>query len=239
MKSSKAIVDSYLKQHDWRVKENSNSPFSFGGMNKYIGGEVSKDYWLRNVYGATERGEEISQAYVKNYLHIHDLGGLSLYCCGYSLREVLMKGVRGIPNIPTSAPARHFFSALNQIANLTTIFQNEILGAVAFNSFDTLLAPFIKVDQLSYKDVKQYMQNFIFSINSNSRAGAEPAFSNLTFDLTPPADIIDDYAIVGGELVSFTYRACQREMDMINKAFFEIMLEGDAEHKLFSYPINW
>lgn len=109
--------------------------------------------------------------------------------------------------------------------------------AVAFNSFDTLLAPFIKVDQLSYKDVKQYMQNFIFSINSNSRAGAEPAFSNLTFDLTPPADIIDDYAIVGGELVSFTYRSCQREMDMINKAFFEIMLEGDAEHKLFSYPI--
>ena len=232
MKNSKSIVEEYLKKEDWRVNENSNSPFSFGGLNKYITAEVSKDYWLRNVYT-----EDIAQAYVDGHIHLHDLGGLSLYCCGFSLREILLKGVRGVPNIPTSAPAKHFDSVLNQIANLTTIYQNEIMGAVAFNSFDTLLAPFIKVDKLTYKEVKQSMQNYVFSINSNSRAGAEPAFSNVTFDLTPPKDLLDDYAIIGGEFVSFTYRSCQQEMDMLNKAFFEVMLEGDSQGKLFAYPI--
>lgn len=232
MKSSKTIVEEYLKKSDWRVKENSNSPYCYGGLNKYIDSEVCKDYWLREVYP-----EKIAKAYVGGYIHIHDLGGLTLYCCGYSLRDVLMKGVRGVQNIPTSAPAKHFDSALNQIANLTTIFQNEIMGAIAFNSFDTLLAPFIKQDKLSYAEVKQSIQNYIFSINSNSRAGAEPAFSNVTFDLTPPEDMIDEYAIIGGELVSFTYGSCQMEMDMLNKAFFETMIEGDANGKLFSYPI--
>lgn len=232
MKSSKSIVEGYIKNEDWRVKENSNSPFSFGGLNKYITAEVSKDYWLRDVYD-----EDIAQAYVSGHIHIHDLGGLSLYCCGYSLKDVLIKGVRGVPNIPTSGPAKHFDSVLNQIANLTTIFQNEILGAVAFNSFDTLLAPFIKVDKLSFDEVKQSMQNYIFSINSNSRAGAEPAFSNLTFDLTPPKDMAEEYAIVGGKLCDFKYKDCQNEMDMLNRAFYEVMLEGDYEGKLFAYPI--
>jgi len=232
MKSSKSIVEDYLKQDDWRVKENSNNPFSYGGMNKYINGEVCKDYWLREIYN-----EDIAQAYVQNYIHIHDLGGLTLYCCGYSLRDILTKGVVGVDNIPTSSPAKHFDSALNQISNLLTVFQNEIMGAVALNSFDTLLAPFIKNDRLDYDAVKQSMQNFIFSINSNSRMGAEPAFSNITFDLTPPSDLIDDYVLIGGELQSFTYRSCQREMDMLNKAFFETMLEGDAAGKLFAYPI--
>ncbi len=232
MKSSKSIVEDYLKKGDWRVNENSNSPFSFGGLNKYITAEVSKDYWLRNVYT-----EDIAQAYVDGHIHIHDLGGLSLYCCGFSLKDVLLKGVCGVPNIPTSSPAKHFDSVLNQLANLITVFQNEIMGAVAFNSFDTLLAPFIKYDHLTYNEVKQCMQNFIYSINSNSRAGAEPAFSNLTFDLTPPEDLLDDYVIIGGELESFTYGACQKEMDMLNKAFFEIMLNGDASGKLFAYPI--
>lgn len=232
MKSSKNIVEEYLKKVDWRVKENSNAPFSFGAMNKYITAEVSKDYWLREVYT-----EEIAEAYVNGKIHLHDLGGLSLYCCGYSLREILEKGVRGIPNIPVSKPAKHFDSILNQLANLTTIFQNEIMGAVAFNGFDTLLAPFIKADKLTYNQVKQSMQNYIFSINSNSRAGAEPAFSNLTFDLTPPEDMLDEYAIIGGEEVSFTYGSCQQEMDMINRAFFEIMYNGDGEGKLFAYPI--
>lgn len=232
MKSSKAIVDAYLKKSDWRTKENSNSPFSFGAMNKYITAEVSKDYWLHEVYP-----EYIAQAYVDGHMHIHDLGGLSLYCCGYSLKDILYKGVRGISNIPVSAPAKHFDSVLNQCANLVTIFQNEIMGAVAFNSFDTLLAPFIKVDKLGYEEVKQAMQNFIFSVNSNSRGGAEPAFFNLTFDLTPPADMVDEYAVVGGDLVSFTYGSCQQEMDLLNRVFFEIMLEGDASGKLFSYPI--
>ena len=232
MKSSKTIVEEYLKKNDWRVKENSNSPFSFGALNKYITSEVSKDYWLHNVYTP-----EIAEAYVDGHIHIHDLGCLSLYCCGYSLKTILMKGVRGIPNIPSSAPAKHFDSVLNQIANLTTIFQNEIAGAVAFNSFDTLLAPFIRVDNLSYKEVLQSMQNYVFSINSNSRAGAEPAFSNLTFDLTPPKDMKDDPAIVGGEFMDFTYGDCQKEMDMLNRAFFEVMLNGDSQGKLFAYPI--
>lgn len=233
MKNSKTIVESYLKKEDWRVKENSNSPFTVGGMNKYIDGEVCKDYWLRYVYP-----EYISQAYVKGYIHIHDLGGLTSYCSGYSLREILLKGVRGVSNIPTSSPAKHFDSALNQIANLLTIFQNEIMGAVALNSFDTLLAPFVRADKLTYEEVKQNMQNFIYSINSNSRMGAEPAFTNLTFDITPSADIIDDNVIIGGKFDdTMTYRDFQEEMNMINRAFFEIMLHGDSVGKLFSYPI--
>jgi len=232
MKSSKTMINPYLKNQDWRVKENSNSPYSYGGLCKYITSEASKDYWLREVYT-----EDIAQAYVSGHMHIHDLGGLTLYCCGYSLRDILLKGVKGVPNIPTSSPAKHFDSVLNQVSNLMTVFQNEIMGAVALNSFDTLLAPFIKNDRLDYKGVKQSMQNFIFSINSNSRMGAEPAFTNLTFDLTPPNDLLDDYVIIGGEFASFTYRSCQQEMDMLNKAFYEIMLEGDSEHKLFAYPI--
>lgn len=232
MKSSKNIVESYLNKGDWRVNENSNAPYSFGAMNKYITAEVSKDYWLREVYT-----EDIAQAYVDGHLHLHDLGGLSLYCTGYSLKDILLKGVRGVPNIPVSSPAKHFDSALNQIANLVTIFQNEIMGAVALNGFDTLLAPFIKNDHCDYDSVKQSMQNFIFSINSNSRAGAEPAFSNLTFDLTPPKDMMDEYVIIGGEPASFTYGSCQQEMDLLNRVFFEIMLNGDADGKLFAYPI--
>lgn len=232
MKDSKQIVEEYLLQKDWRVKENSNCPYSFGGFNKYLSGEISKDYWLREVYPP-----HIAQAYVDGHIHIHDLGGLSLYCCGYSLKEILKKGVRGVPNIPVSAPAQHYDSVLNQISNLVTIFQNEILGAVAFNSFDTLIAPFIKKDGLDYEQVKQGMQNFVFSVNSNSRAGAEPAFSNITFDLTPPEDLIDKKVIIGGKHGDFTYRECQKEMDMLNRAFCEIMLNGDANGKLFAYPI--
>lgn len=232
MKDSKTIVEQYMKKTDWRVKENSSSPFMFGGLNKYIIGEVSKDYWLNEVYPF-----DIAKSYIDGYIHIHDLGGLTLYCCGYSLKDILLKGVKGVQNIPTSRPAKHFDSVLNQISNLTTIFQNEIMGAVAFNGFDTLLAPFIKNDKLTYDEVKQSMQNFIFSINSNSRAGAEPAFTNITFDLTPPEDMLNEYAIIGGEPVSFTYGKCQQEMDLLNKVFFEIMLQGDADGKLFSYPI--
>lgn len=232
MDSSKKIVDGYLKLKDWRVKENSNRPFSYGAMNSYMGGEVAKDYWLREIYP-----QYIADAYVDGHIHIHDLGCLSLYCCGYSLKEILKKGVRGVQNIPVSGPAKHFDSVLNQIANLVTVYQNEIAGAVAFNSFDTLLAPFIKVDGLDYEGVVQNMQNFIYSVNSNSRAGAEPAFSNITFDLTPPEDLLDQKAIVGGKKADFTYRDCQKEMDMLNRAFCEIMLHGDDDGKLFAYPI--
>lgn len=226
------IVDDYMLQRDWRVKENSNAPFSFGQLNKYINSAVSKQYWTERVYDASA-----SAAHNDGFIHIHDMSGLTIYCCGYSLQKVLDMGVKGVPNIPTSKPAKHFDAALNQLANMLTIFQNEIMGAVAFSSFDTLLAPFIKVDKLTYKEVKQGIQNYIYSVNSNSRAGAEPAFSNLTFDLFPPKDLKDQPARIANELQDFTYGDCQKEMDMLNKAFFEVMLEGDANGKPFAYPI--
>lgn len=232
MIDTKKIVENYLMQSDWRVKENSNAPYSFGALNKYIAGEVSKDYWLREVYP-----KHISEAYVNGVLHIHDLGGLTVYCCGYSIKEVIRKGVRGVKNIPVSSPAKHFASILNQLSNLITIFQNEIMGAVAFSSVDTYLAPFIKEDNLSYKEVKQQLQNFIFSINSNSRGGAEPAFSNITLDLTPPRDIIDEKVYFADKRLDYTYRSCQAEMDMFNRAFYELMQAGDAEGRPFAYPI--
>lgn len=164
-------------------------------------------------------------------------GILSHNCSGYSLRTVLEKGIKGIANIPASKPAKHFMSILNQLANLTTIFQNEIAGAVAFNNVDTLLAPFVKEDKLTYDEVYQFMQNFIFSINSNSRAGAEPSFSNLTFDLTPDENLLIQPVTHNGKLLDYTYKECQKEMDMINKAFFTLMLNGDAQGKPFGYPI--
>lgn len=232
MKNSNTIIEEYLNKNDWRITENSNSPYCFGAMQKHMLAEVSKDYWLRYVYP-----DKIAKAYVNGDIHIHDLGGLTLYCCGYSLKNIILMGVQGIPNIPTSAPAKHFDAILNQIANLVTIYQNEIMGAVAFNGFDTLLAPFIKKDNLTYKEVKQSMQNFIFSINSNSRAGAEPAFSNITFDLTPPSDMLDDHPFIGEEVMNFTYKDCQPEMDMLNKSFFELMMKGDAQGRPFAYPI--
>ncbi|PWX06843.1 ribonucleoside triphosphate reductase [Clostridium perfringens] len=233
MLSSKKIVDDYIKKIDWRVNENSNSPYSFGSLNKHIIAEVSKDYWLNEVY----KDKRIIDAYKNRDMHIHDLGGLTLYCCGYSLRNIILMGVQGIPNIPTSSPAKHFDAILNQIANLVTIYQNEIMGAVAFNSFDTLLAPYIKKDNLTYEEVKQNLQNFIFSINSNSRAGAEPAFTNITFDLFPPKDLENDPALIGDKIQEFTYKECQKEMDMLNKAFYELMNEGDYNGRPFSYPI--
>ncbi|EOT2915176.1 ribonucleoside triphosphate reductase [Clostridium perfringens] len=233
MLSSKKIVDDYIKKIDWRVNENSNSPYSFGSLNKHIIAEVSKDYWLNEVY----KDKRIIDAYKNGDMHIHDLGGLTLYCCGYSLRNIILMGVQGIPNIPTSSPAKHFDAILNQIANLVTIYQNEIMGAVAFNSFDTLLAPYIKKDNLTYEEVKQNLQNFIFSINSNSRAGAEPAFTNITFDLFPPKDLENDPALIRDKIQEFTYKECQKEMDMLNKAFYELMNEGDYNGRPFSYPI--
>lgn len=232
MKNSKTIIEEYLNKNDWRITENSNSPYCFGAMQKHILSEVSKDYWLRYVYP-----ENIAKAYVNGDVHIHDLGGLTLYCCGYSLKNIILMGVRGIPNVPTSAPAKHFDAILNQIANLVTIYQNEIMGAVAFNGFDTLLAPFIKKDNLTYKEVKQAMQNFIFSINSNSRAGAEPAFTNITFDLTPPSDMLEENPFIGEEIMDFTYKDCQSEMDMLNRSFYELMINGDAQGRPFAYPI--
>lgn len=232
MLTSKKIVEDYTKKKDWRVLENSNAPYSYGAMSKYILGEVSKDYWLREIYD-----REIVEAYREGYIHLHDLGGLTLYCVGYSLKSILLKGVQGISNVPRSKPAKHFGAVLNQLTNLATLFQNEIMGAVAFSSVDTLLAPFIKEDNLEYEEVLQHMQNFIFSLNSNSRMGAEPAFTNITLDLTPPNDLLNQKVIVGGVEKDYTYKECQEAMDMFNKAFYEVMLAGDADKKPFAYPI--
>lgn len=232
MLDTNRVVDDYMLQRDWRVKENSNAPFSFGQMNKYIISVVSKQYWAERVYN-----DQAETAHNDGFLHIHDMSGLTIYCCGYSLQKVLDYGVKGIPNIPASKPAKHFDAALNQLANMTTIFQNEIMGAVAFSSFDTLLAPFIRIDNLNYTEVKQCIQNYVYSVNSNSRAGAEPAFSNLTFDLFAPKDLKDQPVRIANKLLDFTYGDCQKEMDMLNKAFFEVMLEGDANGKPFAYPI--
>lgn len=229
---SKEIVEDYVFEKDWRVKENSNSPKSFGALNKYIAGEVSKDYWLNEVYP-----REIRDSYRSGDMHLHDLSALTLYCCGYSLESVLLTGVKGVSNIPSSKPAKHFSSILNQIVNLTTVFQNEIAGAVAFNSVDTLLAPFIAQDKLTKKQVKQELQNFIFAINSNSRMGAEPAFSNATFDITPPPDMLSKNVIIGGQFQDSVYGDFQKEMDIFNEAFTEIMLGGDADGEPFAYPI--
>lgn len=228
----KQTVEEYIGKTDWRVAENSNAHYSFGALNKHLAARVSAEYWLEEVYD-----KKISDAHRNGYFHIHDLSALTVYCCGYSLIDIIKKGVRGVSNIPTSKPAKHFMSLLNQVANLITIYQNEIAGAVAFTSFDTLVAPFIKEDNLSYEEVKQHMQNFIFSINSNSRGGAEPAFSNLSFDLTPPKHLLDEFVIVGAEYLDYTYGDCQKEMDMLNRAFCEVMLEGDANGKPHPYPI--
>jgi anaerobic ribonucleoside-triphosphate reductase len=230
--NSKELVENYLYEKTWRVKENSNSPKSFGGLNKYLAGEVSKSYWLNDVYTY-----EMKKAYLEGRLHYHDMGGLTIYCCGFSLENILLMGVQGVPNIPKSAPAKHFSSVLNQVANLTTVYQNEIMGAVAFNSVDTLLAPFIAYDGLDKKKVKQELQNFIYSINSNSRGGAEPAFSNITLDITPSEDMLKKPVIIGGVYDGTVYGDYQKEMDMFNEVFTELMLEGDADGEPFAYPI--
>jgi len=226
------LVDSYLEQSTWRTKENSNAHYSYGALNKFITEMVSKDYWMNRVYP-----ENIKQASESGEFHIHDLGGLTVYCCGYSLKDLINKGVRGISNIPTSSPAKHFASILNQLANITTIFQNEIMGAVAFSNFDTLLAPFVKADGLEYDEIYQQVQNFIFSINSNSRGGAEPAFSNITIDLSPDKDMANRKAIIAGKEMDFTYSECQEEIDLINKALWNIMYNGDSTGAQFAYPI--
>lgn len=229
---SRDLVENYLHKKDWRVSESSSAPYSYGAMTRYMSNEVFKDYWLRYVYP-----EYITTAYREGFMHIHDLGFLAPYCCGYSLGKVLNLGVQGIPNVPKSKPAKHFSAVLNQLTNLATLFQNEIAGAVAFSSVDTLLAPFIKEDGLDYEQVKQNIQNFVFSLNSNSRMGAEPAFTNITLDLTIPEDLMNNLCTVGGTLQDYTYAECQKEMNLFNKAFFEVMLEGDADGEPFSYPI--
>ena len=227
----KKTVDNYLKINDWRVKENSTVTYSVGGLILSNSGAITANYWLSEGYD-----EEIANAHRNGDLHLHDLSMLTGYCAGWSLKQLIQQGL-GIPGKINSTPASHLSTLCNQMVNFLGIMQNEWAGAQAFSSFDTYLAPFVRVDGLSQKEVKQCIQSFIFGVNTPSRWGTQAPFSNITLDWTVPADLRDLPAIVGGKEQDFTYGDCQKEMDMVNKAFIEIMTEGDANGRGFQYPI--
>ena len=227
----KKTVDNYLKINDWRVKENSTVTYSVGGLILSNSGAITANYWLSEVYD-----EEIANAHRNGDIHLHDLSMLTGYCAGWSLKQLIQQGL-GIPGKINSTPASHLSTLCNQMVNFLGIMQNEWAGAQAFSSFDTYLAPFVRVDKLNQKEVKQCIQSFIFGVNTPSRWGTQAPFSNITLDWTVPADLRDLPAIVGGKEQDFTYGDCQKEMDMVNKAFIEIMTEGDANGRGFQYPI--
>ena len=228
----KEIVNSYVKEEDWRVKENSTVTYSVGGLILHNSGSITANYWLSEIYD-----EEIANAHRNADIHIHDLSMLTGYCAGWSLKQLIKEGLGGIPGKITSSPAAHLSTLCNQMVNFLGIMQNEWAGAQAFSSFDTYLAPFVKKDALTYKEVKQCIQSFIYGVNTPSRWGTQAPFSNITLDWTVPADMADLPCIVGGREVDFTYKDCKKEMDMVNKAFIEIMIEGDANGRGFQYPI--
>lgn len=227
-----ALIDNYLKQLDWKVRENSNMSYSIQGLNNYIASEVSKTYWLHKIYN-----EKIRNAHLSGDIHIHDLNIIAVYCVGWDLKDLLMEGFQGVKGKVESAPAKHFRTALGQVVNFMYTMQGEAAGAQAFSNFDTLLAPFIRYDKLSYEQVKQSMQEFVFNMNVPTRVGFQTPFTNITMDLTVPSYYADHPVILGGELMEETYKEFQPEMDMLNKAFFEIMMEGDASGRVFSFPI--
>ncbi len=228
----KKIVDSYLKVADWRVKENSTVTYSVGGLILSNSGAVTANYWLSEVYD-----EEIANAHRDADIHIHDLSMLTGYCAGWSLRQLIKEGLGGVPGKITSAPASHLSTLCNQMVNFLGIMQNEWAGAQAFSSFDTYLAPFVKADKLSYKEVKQCIQSFIYGVNTPSRWGTQSPFTNITLDWVVPNDLAELPALVGGKEMDFKYKDCVEEMAMVNKAFIEIMIEGDANGRGFQYPI--
>ena len=228
----KAIVDNYLKVNDWRVKENSTVTYSVGGLILSNSGAITANYWLSEVYD-----EEIGNAHRNADIHIHDLSMLTGYCAGWSLKQLIQEGLGGVPGKITSSPASHLSTLCNQMVNFLGIMQNEWAGAQAFSSFDTYLAPFVKVDNLTYKEVKQCIQSFIYGVNTPSRWGTQSPFTNITLDWTVPNDLAELNAIVGGKEMDFKYKDCKKEMDMVNKAFIEIMIEGDANGRGFQYPI--
>ncbi len=228
----KKVVDDYLKVADWRVKENSTVTYSVGGLILSNSGAVTANYWLSEVYD-----EEIAEAHRNADIHIHDLSMLTGYCAGWSLRQLIKEGLGGVPGKITSSPAGHLSTLCNQMVNFLGIMQNEWAGAQAFSSFDTYLAPFVKVDNLTYKEVKQCIQSFIYGVNTPSRWGTQSPFTNITLDWVVPNDLAEMNAIVGGKEMDFKYKDCVKEMEMINKAFIEIMIEGDANGRGFQYPI--
>ena len=228
----KAVIDNYLKVNDWRVKENSTVTYSVGGLILSNSGAVTANYWLSEVYD-----EEIGNAHRNADIHIHDLSMLTGYCAGWSLKQLILEGLGGIPGKITSAPAKHLSTLCNQMVNFLGIMQNEWAGAQAFSSFDTYLAPFVRTDHLSYREVKQCIQSFVYGVNTPSRWGTQAPFTNVTLDWTVPSDMAELNCIVGGKETDFKYKDCKAEMDMINKAFIEIMIEGDADGRGFQYPI--
>ncbi len=228
----KDVVDSYVKIEDWRVKENSTVTYSVGGLILSNSGAVTANYWLSEIYD-----EEIASAHRDADIHIHDLSMLTGYCAGWSLKQLIREGLGGITGKITSAPAKHLSVLCNQMVNFLGIMQNEWAGAQAFSSFDTYLAPFVKADALSYPEVKKCIEGFIYGVNTPSRWGTQAPFSNITLDWTVPADLAALPAIVGGVEMDFTYGDCRAEMDMVNKAFIETMIEGDANGRGFQYPI--
>ena len=227
----KALVDNYLQINDWRVKENSTVTYSVGGLILSNSGAITANYWLSEIYD-----EEIAQAHRDGDIHLHDLSMLTGYCAGWSLKQLIQQGL-GIPGKINSSPASHLSTLCNQMVNFLGIMQNEWAGAQAFSSFDTYLAPFVKADNLTQKEVKQCIQSFVFGVNTPSRWGTQAPFSNITLDWTVPKDLENLPAIVGGKEQDFTYGDCKKEMDMVNKAFIEIMTEGDADGRGFQYPI--
>ena len=228
----KNVVDSYLKAADWRVKENSTVTYSVGGLILSNSGAITANYWLSEVYD-----DEIANAHRSADIHIHDLSMLTGYCAGWSLKQLIQEGLGGIPGKISSSPAAHLSTLCNQMVNFLGIMQNEWAGAQAFSSFDTYLAPFVKVDNLTYKEVKQCIQSFVYGVNTPSRWGTQAPFTKITLDWTVPADLADLNCIVGGKECNFKYRDCVAEMAMVNKAFIEIMIEGDANGRGFQYPI--
>ncbi len=227
-----ALVDNYLKQLDWKVNENSNMSYSIQGLNNYIASEISKEYWLNKIYPA-----DVKNAHLNGDIHIHDLNIISVYCVGWDLKDLLMEGFRGVRGKIESAPAKHFRTALGQIVNFMYTMQGEAAGAQAFSNFDTLLAPFIRYDNLNYEQVRQAMQEFVFNMNVPTRVGFQTPFTNITMDLTVPSYYADQPVIIGGELQEKTYKEFQPEMDMLNKAFFDVMMQGDASGRVFTFPI--
>lgn len=228
----KKTMNNYLKVEDWRVKENSTVTYSVGGLILSNSGAMTANYWLSEVYD-----EEIAEAHRNADIHLHDLSMLTGYCAGWSLKQLILEGLGGVSGKITSSPAKHLSTLCNQMVNFLGIMQNEWAGAQAFSSFDTYLAPFVKVDKLSQNEVKKCIEAFIYGVNTPSRWGTQSPFSNVTFDWKVPSDLAIQNAIVGGKPQDFTYGDCQKEMDMINKAFIEIMIEGDAEGRGFQYPI--
>ncbi len=225
-------MDGYLSQSDWRVNENANVNFSLGGLILHNSGTITANYWLKNIYP-----DEIAEAHRNADMHIHDLSMFSGYCAGWSLRQLILEGLGGVPDKITSEPPKHLSTLVQQMVNFLGIMQNEWAGAQAVSSFDTYLAPFVKFDDLSDGEIRQSLQSFIFGVNTPSRWGSQAPFTNITLDWTVPADLADRPALAGGRELDFTYSDCQREMDRINRIFIELMLDGDADGRGFQYPI--